>query len=94
MAGGPAIMFRPAAVSSQAFPHRGVVAATPASTPREAPPEDSWPDDAEAADSWSDDWLAGPDGTSRTARPRRRVGFRREPTSMRSCGLLETFSAA
>ena len=72
--GGPATTFRPAAVSSRHSRTEELVAATRLDA-REAPPEDPWPDDAEAADSWSDD--SWPDGTSRTARPRRRVGFRK-----------------
>jgi hypothetical protein len=72
--GGPATTFRPAAVSSRHSRAEEPVAATRLGD-REAPPEDPWPGDAEAADSWSDD--SWPDGTSRTARPRRRVGFRK-----------------
>jgi len=72
--GGPATTFRPAAVSSRHSRTEELVAASRLDA-AEASPQDPWPDDAEAADSWSDD--SWPDGTSRTARPRRRVGFRK-----------------
>jgi hypothetical protein len=71
--GGPATTFRPAAVSSRPRAEELVAAAPPGD--RQAPPEDPWPGDAEAADSWSDD--SWPGDTSRPARPRRRVGFRK-----------------
>jgi hypothetical protein len=71
---GPATTFTPAAVSSRHSRAEELVAATQAGD-RQAPPQDPWPADAEAADSWSDD--SWPDGTSRAARPRRRVGYRK-----------------
>jgi len=72
--GAPVTTFTPAAVSSRHSRTEELVAATRPGE-RQAPPEDPWPGDAEDADSWSDD--SWPDGTASTARPRRRVGFRK-----------------
>jgi len=70
----PVTTFRPAAVSSR-NPRAADLVGAGRPGDRQPPPEDPWSADAEAEDSWSDD--SWPGGEARTAKARRRVGFRK-----------------